>query len=560
MVLICVTRVCFDFSLFDFHYFYMTNMDESLLCPDYELGLMPDLSFTWLLPTVYAEEFIATKDITHPVIIDTTRGDELVQHMMTNMTSQLKGLPIKLTDLGSNSANQLALMYQHLVESDYGSDKMLASYLSDQILGAAPLKLNFDLRADGLLPQSSYSLPFERQLIPEKSSSGVYAFTLSGAEQPQHYIGSALSFSSRVKDHMSSFNGRRISSLLHETVNATPGGLSNLSWSPLISCNNIVLDWDSAHSLHELSIGARKTLVGFAQFPIRVLEQAMMDQYKPTLNGLSHSVLYFNFSWSQEEFDMAPDSLKIYQALDSNMVVRSTANSYVQLGKQIGLSNVTVRNKMNWANGTTFTINGELVNGYLSEVGVPMRSDTVLGQLHPKMKNPLYSLGDRSLTSLTPGKLFAITPGTFEEFGSYDNERHLWTSLNPSLAEHVESLGAQAKGYLNTRVGRYLNTTKITVTEFGSFLFCRHPDFLAGLAQTASPFYVINVLTGLATYYTSLKAYNPSDRQTSKRHLVKGTLYRGTMRFLSEKDLVSKVPRAEGQRELTLTLSELKTL
>lgn len=62
-------------------------------------------------------------------------------------------------------------------------------------------------------------------------------------------------------------------------------------------------------------------------------------------------------------------------------------------------------------------------------VQFPITLDT---QSSPKHKFDLVNLGSRTLSDLIPGKLHAVNINTLEDFGVYDNERHLWIYLNPN--------------------------------------------------------------------------------------------------------------------------------
>lgn len=85
--------------------------------------------------------------------------------------------------------------------------------------------------------------------------------------------------------------------------------------------------------------------------------------------------------------------------------VLAQSHSYNSLGKLVGLSNVTVRNNMNWHLGVDMTINNEEIHGYLREDGVLLRTIPLDTQSSPKRKFDLVNLGSRTLYDLIPGKL-----------------------------------------------------------------------------------------------------------------------------------------------------------
>ncbi len=87
----------------------------------------------------------------------------------------------------------------------------------------------------------------------------------------------------------------------------------------------------------------------------------MINKYSPSLNSFTGNVLYFNFAFSPEEFLKSIECTNTYQAFDSIMTqVLAQANSYSSL--QVGVSNITIRNVINWHLGTNLTINGEVIH------------------------------------------------------------------------------------------------------------------------------------------------------------------------------------------------------
>lgn len=69
---------------------------------------------------------------------------------------------------------------------------------------------------------------------------------------------------------------------MHKFVMAGEG-LNSLKWSPLVTTSNLVHNWNVKNISSDISLGASKILRGFAQFPLRILEQGMMDKYNPSL-------------------------------------------------------------------------------------------------------------------------------------------------------------------------------------------------------------------------------------------------------------------------------------
>lgn len=493
---------------------------------------------------------------------DSSLGGSLVMQSILNVDKQLgDNIPVYLTSKGILAAQTLSNMLNDLKASDFGLDSQLLTYLSDSV--NMNYTLHFDIQSTTVNPNNVFTLPLGELEVPNMHDSGVYGFFFTSMDDSKLGLGSALSCEARLNDHINSFKGRRIQQFMHKYV-MTNGGLANVMWSPLITSPNLVHNWHTQLNSFNISLGASNTLTGFAQFPIRVLEQGMMDKYHPGLNPNAGNVTFFNFAHSSTDFNVAISKGKNYQAFDATMTnVLVEGDSYNSISKKVGLSNISVRNNMDWHLGVEMTIKGETVQGYLREKGVPLRTEPLLSQLTPKGKLPTVELTDRTLYDLIPGKLHAISVDTLQDFGLYDNERDLWLSLNPGDKSVLEGLkGKDGKNYLNNRVGRYMNVSRPegNLTELGNFHFCRHPDFLAGMAKSATALYSIHMVTGLCTYYANISQAGPT-RTTTRNKLNDGTLYNGTTRFVYDSTLVKYLPELNGiQTEVTLSKQQLSII
>lgn len=102
-----------------------------------------------------------------------------------------------------------------------------------------------------------------------------------------------------------------------------------------------------AHPTDELSAGGSKILRGFTQYPARLLEQCIHSHYRPLLNPTDQHIIYFNFTFSPSDMDIGLQELSRFQALGSDkLTVLAESSSFSELGKYVGISNVTARNNM----------------------------------------------------------------------------------------------------------------------------------------------------------------------------------------------------------------------
>jgi hypothetical protein len=114
----------------------------------------------------------------------------------------------------------------------------------------------------------------------------------------------------------------------------------------------------------------------------------------------------------------------------------------------------------------------------------------------------------------------------------------------------------------DNRVGKYFNVAKPggIKTEKGNFYFCKHPDYLPGLATTASGFFAVNTLTGLATYYEN--NYQAGNRGTVIRNRVNNTFTKTGLRYIDMDVFIKYYPDALAEKHSTymLTPEQVKSL
>lgn len=131
--------------------------------------------------------------------------------------------------------------------------------------------------------------------VPQFNNSGIYIFVNSSGKLA---IGSAMSFKRRLIDHMSSFKGHRIMQKLHKFTKEN-GGVTELSWAPLVITPNYYDLFISLYPNYELKKEEIQILVFMSQFMPRVLEQSFLSHYKPELNGSKNGSYIVNFSLSE---------------------------------------------------------------------------------------------------------------------------------------------------------------------------------------------------------------------------------------------------------------------
>jgi len=501
------------------------------------------------------------------ILKDKSRGGLLLGKVIYHISEQNSlGLPLFLTAKGIKASHALIDMLNLLpvyCDSKFKGDNLLFQFLSENYNQI--YRYNMELNLKEINPYCVYSLPIGKQKVIDGDCTGIYCF--KHVDLGYCSIGSALSCRNRLNEHMSSLKGHRPQTFFHQWV-LNNGGIAPIRWAPIITFNNIVQEWYNLNYDSPLSVGGTNLLQGFAQYSIRLLEQSMYTNYKPYLNGKSDSkdIIFYNFSFKPADMGLSLANIRKYQAWydkDVTMLL-AESSSYNSLANILNISVGTVRNNMNWHEGVSVADNdGEIITVYLKEKGTPFRTENISSQLSVKKLYPLVELKNRTLYDLIPGKIHVISVDTLEDFSTFSSQRELWKALNPSSLKEYDNLTATKQHQFNdNRVGKYFNVRKPggIPTELGKFYFCKHPDYLPGLAKTASGFFAVNTLTGVATYY--LNNSQAGDRGTVRRNRVNNTVTSTGFRFIDKDIFIKHYPDAVAEKHSTynLTPKELKNL
>jgi len=500
------------------------------------------------------------------ILKDKTRGGLLLSKVIYHISEQNSlGLPLFLTAKGIKASHALIDMLNLLpvdCASKFKGDNLLFQFLSENY--NQTYRYNMELNLKELNPYCVYSLPIGKQKVIDGDCTGIYCF--KHVDLGYCSIGSALSCRNRLNEHMSSIMGHRPQTFFHQWVSDN-GGIAPIRWAPIITFNNIVQEWYNLNYDSPLSVGGANILQGFGQYSIRLLEQSVYTNYRPYLNGKSETkdIIFYNFSFKPSDMGLSLANIRKYQVwFDKDMTILiAESSSYNSLANILNISVGTVRNNMNWHQGLSVTYNGKITTVYLKEKGTPFRTENISSQLSVKKLYPLVELKNRTLYDLIPGKIHVISVDTLEDFATFTSQRELWKSLNPSSLKEYDNLTATKQHQFNdNRVGKYFNVAKPggIPTESGNFYFCKHPDYLPGLAKTASGFFAVNTLTGVTTYY--LNNSQAGNRGTVRKNRVDNTVTKTGFRYIDKDIFIKHYPDAVAEKHSTynLTPEELKSL
>lgn len=340
-------------------------------------------------------------------------------------------------------------------------------------------------------------------------TSGVYCFT--HLPTGKIGIGSSISCAARLRDHISSFNGHRTRTFLHDWVNKN-GGIKSLSWTPIITYPNIYQEWYKRYPSSILSIGGINLLRAFALYPSRVFEQGLIDHYNPFLNNTS-IIGFYNFNLEPKDF--LRTNLTTYQVWDITLTkLILTSHSIKDLSRKLGIERSTIKTYLNWYLGLNVIIEDITMKVIIREQGKEIRTEKTDTQLSLKQRFPLIKLIGRNLNDLPAGLTFVIDPVTTKNvFQPFNSRFELFKTLFPNK---WEKLITDTKKRLTSRfivdtvatnIGQKmnLNIPGGIKTELGSFLFCCNPNEPFLVNRLPKPLYSVTS-EGLCTWYPNNSA------------------------------------------------------
>nr|UEV87049.1 hypothetical protein [Grifola frondosa] len=444
-----------------------------------------------------------------------------------------------------------SLIIKNQKNDKFYGEKLLLDFIASRINPNFNFYFELDPKSIKLNHEHDISLSRKASIknIEDGYASGVYCF--KHIQTGKFGIGSSISCVPRLRDHISSFNGHRSTTFLHEWINAN-GGIASACWSPIITYPNVYQEWHKQYPLVKLSKGGHNLLRAFSLYSARILEQAVLDFYKPFLNDFN-IVSFFNFSLIPNDFlKDQPDN--IYQVWDielNNLIL--TSNSLKDLAHRIGIARSTVKSYLNWHEGLDITIEGENIKAIIREEGIQLRNYKVKTQLTKKKTYPQVELIGRSLYDLQPGLSYVIDPKTTKDvYGPFNSRLELFQELFPAkwaklTKEEVSSGVIRNLIANNVTINMNLSIPGGIKTEKGSFLYCCNPDHPFILNRIPKPLYSITT-QGLCTWYSN----NSSILNIHRNYVTKLRLnleeYKG-VRLLDESVLLNlfpNIPKGKG--------------
>lgn len=223
------------------------------------------------------------------------------ENILINMESNIQKVLIGDFPLTRNQIKAKQILIEML--NSLPTDSYLYLYITNKII------IHYELTAKNdsgkLIPNQIFlwknldpkSLPF--------FEGGVYLFrqTKSGHD----YIGAAASHCERAMQHQSQFTGHYPTSL-HKLEGTR---IDTLEFGVVYKTPNFLKQFKLFYPEYKLTLGEYEILMAITVYPQRVLEQHLIDYYKPYINGrnylgkqVSTTVIYPYVSWDPTRLNM----------------------------------------------------------------------------------------------------------------------------------------------------------------------------------------------------------------------------------------------------------------
>jgi hypothetical protein len=221
------------------------------------------------------------------------KGNLVVSIIEQNISKVLVG-PMPYNRHINKARDTLIFMIENLP-----TDNIIYSFIMKNI-GTA-YTFNARVVAGKLIPNNSYPWKEEDPYSLPVYEGGTSLFRQKLTDN--EYIGSAASHSDRAIQHIEQFRGINSRSLhTQETDNN-----ESLMFSIIHEIPSFFKLFRKNHPTYQLSQGQYDILLALTLFPVRILEQDLIDQFKPIINGKGgeyDTTVYHKFtSWNMSNLD-----------------------------------------------------------------------------------------------------------------------------------------------------------------------------------------------------------------------------------------------------------------
>ena len=204
-------------------------------------------------------------------ITSQSRGQYVISILETNINKVLIG-PKPVNKKISKTRETLILMIDSLPE-----DSLIYKFIMENI--NTPFKLNATVSGNKISvnKESWINLNFSTFSILE---GGTYLFTQ--VTNSTEYVGSASNYRDRLELHRMQFRSDKIARALHKQEKYNQ---STLFFSKIQIVTCFLNLFKKLNPKYVLTLGEYEILLALTLYPIRVLEQALIDHIEPSING-----------------------------------------------------------------------------------------------------------------------------------------------------------------------------------------------------------------------------------------------------------------------------------
>jgi len=304
-------------------------------------------------------------------------------------------------------------------------------------------------------------------------NSSVYIFqTPNGI-----YIGSASNTFNRIGQHEDSLSNIRITESAHKNL-LHNCSIKSIKWGIIyISPNYYEMRIKQLPAFYKLSLGETMILRRLNEFIIRILEQSIIDYYKPNFNNSKYPVLFTYNSW-------LPETLKIYDYKSDNSLrvsirIRSNGGPEIGVARSISERCKILGVSRNMAN-RYIQDNKGFYSPSLSEkvtmgiVGSPLYNKDIIHRIKPNYK--VLSLPGGPLESLQPYFVWAFKSNKTDFIGPFLNFTDAARTLNPSRFTN-DSNKNRKPSRIAVPIKRANNLENLVKYEIDSFYIASNPNF-----------------------------------------------------------------------------------
>lgn len=344
-------------------------------------------------------------------------------------------------------------VYEFILNNLHKEFKLTAKVVDNKLIPDNPIKWK-----DLVLS----SLPFFQ--------GGTYMFKqlLNNTE----YIGSAASFVDRMRQHKKQFLGHDMNSLHNLEVSR----LDTLEFGLIHNVPNLLKQFQLEHPDHKLTLGEYEVLMAFTIYPVRVLEQHLIEQFKPFINGKTvngvqfpTTVLFPYSQWSANRLSMDLSNNKgaiIINICAANGTVLYVASSLYEASYFIDKS---PRSTLNYINNEISTFSSKLNREvYLRSLDTTRFGEVAVKPLDRKLSNTTaLELPNTKLNELSPVFIYAFLEDKIQ-FITFKNVEEAFLKLFPNqYLKYVE----EGKRIPAAKITTRFNLNVPLISEDGKIYF-----------------------------------------------------------------------------------------